>query len=262
MMRRAQLVQVYRMLLGFVVFAAAVGFWEVWARTHPSFLLPTPGAVVRRAAHVWPTSAFLTNVEASLGRLGVGYAVGAGLGIVFGLFMGAWRPVRRTLAPTVELLRATPPIAIVPVAILVFGFVNEMQISVIAFGVIFPVLIYTLDGVRAVSPEARDVAVLLRLSWRDRILRVYLPSALPSIFAGLRVALPIGLVMVVVSEFVGGRDGIGYYIVFQQSLFNAPDVYGGILFLGLLALALNGAFLLVERFVLRWHYGAAGELGR
>jgi ABC-type nitrate/sulfonate/bicarbonate transport system permease component len=262
MMRRSQLGQASRVLLGFAVFAAAVGVWEVWARAHSSFLLPTPAAVVKRAAHVWPTSAFLTDVEASLGRLAVGYAVGAGLGIVLGLVMGAWRPVRRTLGPTVELLRATPPIAIVPVAILVFGFANEMQISIIAFGVVFPVLIYTLDGVRAVSPEARDVAVLLRLSWLDRILRVYLPSALPSIFAGLRVALPIGLVMVVVSELVGGHDGIGYYILFQQSLFNAPDLYGGILFLGLLALALNAAFLLVERFVLRWHYGAAGELAR
>lgn len=254
--------RVRRTLLGFLVLALALGVWEAWARTHTSFLLPPASAVAERAWEVWPTTEFLTNVTASLKRLGAGYALGSVIGVSVGAVLGASQRSRRALEPLVEILRATPPIAIVPVAIVILGLDDAMRISVIAFGVTFPVLINTLDGVRRVSPEARDTASLLHLGRLDRSLRVYLPAALPSIFAGLRVALAIGVVMVVLSEFVAGQDGIGYYIYFQQSQYNVPEVYGGIVFLGVLGYVLNRVFLVVEDRALAWHRGAAGEVGR
>jgi ABC-type nitrate/sulfonate/bicarbonate transport system permease component len=251
-----------RRLLGVAVFLAAIGVWEVWARIEPSFLFPPASTIVERAWQVWPTSGFLRTVAPSLERLAAGYTIGAGAGVAVGVVMGASRPVRQTLGPLVEMLRATPPIAIVPAAIVILGLGDSMRISVIAFGVMFPVLVNSLDGVRAVSPEARDIASLLRLGRTERIRRIYLPAALPSIFAGLRVALSIGLVLVVISEFVGSQNGIGYYIFFQQSQLNVHEVYSGILFLGLLGYVLNGIFLMVERRALAWHYGAAGEPSR
>lgn len=262
-MKRGGLSRLGGRLLGVVVFFAAIGLWEAWARLEPSFLFPPPSAVAERAWQVWPTSAFLTEVAApSLRRLAAGYAIGAGVGIAVGVVMGSSRRIRRTLDPLVEILRATPPIAIVPAAIVALGLGDSMRIGVIAFGVLFPVLVNSVDGVRAVSPETRDIASLLRLGRAERILRVYLPAALPSVFAGLRVGLSVGLVMVVISEFVGGSDGVGYYILFQQTQLNVPEVYGGILFLGLLGYLLNTLFLLVERHALAWHYGAAGEQAR
>ena len=167
--------------------------------------------------------------------------------------------MRQTLEPLVELLRATPAIALVPALIVILGVGDRMLIAVIAFGVVFPVLVNSMDGVRAASPELRETASLLRLGQAERILRVDLPAALPSIFAGLRVALSIGLVMVVVSEFVGGGDGLGHYILVEQSQFNIPEMYAGILFLGLLGFVLNGVFVLIERRALSWHYGATGH---
>jgi ABC-type nitrate/sulfonate/bicarbonate transport system permease component len=131
---------------------------------------------------------------------------------------------------------------------------------VIAFAVFFPVLVNTIQGVRAVSPEVRDTASLLHVGPVERALRISLPAALPSIAAGLRVAVSVGLLMVVISEFVPGEgDGLGRYILFQQSQANIPELYGGILFLGLLGYVLNSLFLLAERRVLAWHYGAAGD---
>ena len=165
--------------------------------------------------------------------------------------MGASRGARRTLDPLVEFSRATPAIALVPAAIVLLGLGDAMQISVIAFGVCFPVLVNTVEGVRAVSPEARDTASMLHVGAVERALRIYLPAALPSIVAGLRVALSIGLVVVVISEFVGEGDGLGRYILFQQSQFNVPELYGGMLFLGLLGYALNRLFLVGERRVPR-----------
>jgi ABC-type nitrate/sulfonate/bicarbonate transport system permease component len=90
------------------------------------------------------------------------------------------------------------------------------------------------------------------------MVHIYLPAALPSIMAGLRIAVSLGLVLVVVSEFVGEQNGIGYYLVVQQSEFDYPALYAGILFLGLLGYGLNRLFLVVERRVLAWHYGATG----
>jgi len=144
----------------------------------------------------------------------------------------------------------------------ILGLGDAMRIAVIAFGVCFPVLVNAAEGVRAVSPEARDTAAMLQVRPVERLYRLYLPAALPSIVAGLRVALSIGLALVVISEFVGAQDGLGRYILFQQRQFNVPEMYGGIFFLGLLGYVLNQAFLVAERRALAWHYGAAGELAR
>jgi ABC-type nitrate/sulfonate/bicarbonate transport system permease component len=251
-----------RTLLGVAVFVAALAAWEAWARGEPSYLVPAASTVAERAWAVWPTSDFLGMAGASLRRLAAGYAIGAGAAIALGLWMGSSRRVRRTLEPLVEFFRAIPPIAIVPALVVALGVGDGMRIAVIAFGVFFPVLVNTVDGVRAVSPELRDTAALLRLGRLERMVRLELPAATPSIVAGLRVALSIGLVLVVISEFVGGGDGLGYYIRFQQTLFNVPDMYAGILFLGLLGFLLNTMFVLLERRVLFWHYGSAGERPR
>ncbi len=251
--------RVGRPILGWVVFAAAIGIWEALARSEGSFLVPTASAVAERAWHVWPTPEFLSNVEASLRRLAAGYAIGASVGIIGGVSMGSSRRARQALDPLVEMLRATPAIALVPALIVILGVGDRMRIAVIAFGVVFPVLVNSMDGVRAASPELRETASLFRMGRADRILRVDLPAALPSIFAGLRVAVSIGLVMVVVSEFVGGGDGLGHYILVEQSQFNVPEVYAGILFLGLLGFVLNGVFVLIERRALSWHHGATGR---
>ena len=258
-MTAAALARLCRRVVGVAVLVAACGVWEVWARSESSFLLPPASVVAERAWEVWPTGEFLSTVAASLRRLAVGYTVGAGAGIGAGLLMGSSHGVRRTLEPLVESLRTLPPIAIVPAVIVVLGPDDAMQVAVISFGVCFPVLVNTLDGVRDIPPETRDTAAMLQVGPVDRTLRVYVPAALPAIAAGLRVALPIGLVMVVIAEFAGGSDGLGSYILVQQSEFDIPEMYSGILFLGLLGWSLNQAFLLAERHVLAWHQGAIGE---
>jgi ABC-type nitrate/sulfonate/bicarbonate transport system permease component len=252
-----------RRLLGLAVFVAALALWELWARREASFLLPPITTVAERAVEVWPTDAFLVEVAASLRRLAVGYLLGATLAVVVGVVLGASAGARRTFEPLLEFLRAIPPIAVVPVAIVVLGVGDATAIAVIAFGVFFPVFVNTVEGVRAVTPEARDTAAMLQVGRFERLYRVDLPAALPSIVAGLRIALSIGLVLVVISEFTAGSgNGLGRYIVIQQTLFNVPEVYGGILFLGLLGYLLNQLFLVVERRLLHWHFGAAGELAR
>ena len=259
---RAAVGRARRPLLGLAVFVGALVVWEIWARAEGSFLVPTASEVMERAWETWPTTEFLAEVAESLKRLGAGLAIGGAIGIAIGLAMGTSFAARQALDPLSELARATPPIAIVPALILTLGLGDSMRIAVIAFGVCFPVLVNTVEGVRAVSPEARDTASMLHVGRAERVFRIYLPAALPSIVAGFRVALSIGLVMVVISEFAGEGGGLGHYILDQQGQFAYPEMYAGILFLGLLGFGLNVLFLLVQRRLLAWHYGAAGESSR
>jgi ABC-type nitrate/sulfonate/bicarbonate transport system permease component len=256
--------RVGRPLLGLVVFAIALGVWELWARAEGSFLVPPASSVLGAAWEIWPSTAFLSDVGESLKRLAVGLVLGSAVGIAIGLLMGSSPSLRRALEPLVELARATPAIAVVPALIVVLGVGDGMRIAVIAFGVCFPVLVNTLDGVLSVSPEARDTASMLHVGRGERVLRIYFPAALPSIVAGLRIAVSIGLVLVVVSEFVGDVEegGLGSYIWNTQGRFDYPAMYAGILFLGLLGYLLNRLFLVAERRLLDWHYGAAGEPAR
>jgi ABC-type nitrate/sulfonate/bicarbonate transport system permease component len=256
---RSRFGRVARPLLGVAVLALALLLWEVWARSKASFLVPTAHETLERAWEIWSTRAFLEDVAASMRRLAIGFAIGAGIGIAVGLVMGSSRRARGALEPLVELLRATPAIAIVPVLLVVLGIGQGTLIAVIAFGVCFPVLVNTVQGVRAVSPEARDTASMLHIGRVERVLRIHFPAALPSIVAGLRIALSIGLVMVVVSEFAAGADdGLGHYILDLQGQLAIPEMYATMLFLGLLGLVLNRLFLVAERRILAWHYGAIG----
>jgi ABC-type nitrate/sulfonate/bicarbonate transport system permease component len=246
-------------LLGGLVVVAALAIWEAWARSESFYFLPPVSEVIDRALDVWPSADFSSAVGSSVKRLAVGFVIGSTAAVAVGLAMGSAPRVRSTLGPTAEFLRALPVIAVVPVAIVLLGVGDAMRIGVIAFGVFFPVLVATVEGVRAVAPEIRDSAALFRLSRVERSVRVYLPAALPTVFAGLRTALSIGLVLVVISELNGEGDGLGVYIESQRALFNIPEMYVGILFLGLLGYALNRLFLALERRVLAWHYGAISE---
>jgi ABC-type nitrate/sulfonate/bicarbonate transport system permease component len=249
-------------LLGALVFGAALAVWEAWAQRAGSFYFPPVSEVASRAWDVWPSGEFLRAVDGSLTRLAVGYAIGAIAAVAIGLAMGASPGVRRTLGPTTEFLRALPAIALVPILVVLLGLGDAMRIAVIAFGVFFPVLIGTVDGVRAISAEIRDTATLLQVGSVERCARIYLPAALPSIFAGLRTSLSLGLVLVVIYEITGEGDGLGVYIREQQTLFNIPELYASLLFLGLLGYALNRLFLVLERRALAWHYGTVGAPGR
>lgn len=242
-----------------LVFVAALGIWEVWARAQPSFLVPTASEVAEGAWHVWRTSEFLGEAGASLKRLAAGFVIAAVIGIGVGLVVGASQQVRRTLEPFLEFMRAIPPIAIVPATIVILGLGDASRVAVIAFGLCFPILVNTADGVRAIPPELRDTASMLHVGRVERISRIYFPAALPSIMAGLRIAVSVGLVLVVVSEFVGEGNGLGHYLLVQQSQYAVPEMYAGILFLGLLGYLFNSLFLIAERRILAWHYGAAGE---
>jgi ABC-type nitrate/sulfonate/bicarbonate transport system permease component len=191
----------------------------------------------------------------SMKRAAMGYLLAAAIFIPLGILMGLSQRIYRTLEVIVEVLRPVPPPVVIPVALLFFGLEDEMKIFVIFFSCAWPILLNTIDGVRNIDWVLLNTAKTFRLSRVQTIRRIILPAASPQIMTGLRVSLPIMLILVVISEMVGSTDGIGYFILDAQRRFRVAQMYAGMLALAILGYALNQLFNLVHRRLLSWHWG-------
>ncbi|MGI5193468.1 ABC transporter permease [Streptomyces sp. CA-288835] len=204
---------------------------------------------------VWTGERLRDDVLPSLLRLLAGYTAAAVVGVALGTVIGSYRRVRAVCEPVLEFLRAVPPPVLVPVIMLFAGIGDTMKIAVIASGCVWPVLLNTVEGVRAVDSVMSETARSYGITGAARLRHVVLRSASPQIFAGLRQALSIGIILMVISEMFAASNGLGFTIVQFQRNFAIPDMWTGILLLGLLGFVLSVLFRLVERQVLGWYHG-------
>lgn len=204
---------------------------------------------------VWTAERLRADVLPSLVRLTAYYALAAVAGVALGTVIGSYRRVRAVCEPVLEFLRAVPPPVLVPVITLFAGIGDTMKIAVIASGCVWPILLNTVEGVRAVDSVMSETARSYGITGAARLRHVVLRSASPQIFAGLRQALSIGIILMVISEMTASSNGLGYTIVQFQRGFAVPDMWTGILVLGLLGFLLSVVFRLVERRVLGWYHG-------
>lgn len=180
--------------------------------------------------------------------MAAGFGIAAGLGIAVGVVVGRSRWAYALCNPVLQFARAVPPPALVPVFVVVLDFGTPMQIASIAFSAVWPVLVNTAEGVRNTDPLRHDVAAVLRLNPVERLRFLLLPSALPRIFAGLRLSLSLSLILMVFSELLPGTaNGIGYTLTDAQSRSDLLTVWAALLLLGVLGYLLNTALLAVER---------------
>jgi ABC-type nitrate/sulfonate/bicarbonate transport system permease component len=248
-----------------LVVAAALAVWQLWTKaTGSAYFLP-PSAILRAmyhqwfagpAEHLWLTPDATANLLPSLARLLTGWAAAGLAGVALGLAIGRLRVFADVAEPIVHFGRAIPPPVLVPVFLIIFPLGTPMEVATIAFGAIWPVLLNTIDGARHVHPGHLETAAAFRLGPVQRLTAVILPSAAPKIFAGLRLALSLALVLMIISEFVGSTDGIGREVLVAESNFNVSVMWAAIVLLGLLGVLLNAAFGLVEHRVLAWQRGA------
>ena len=194
------------------------------------------------------------QIAASMKRAAAGYLLAAAVFIPLGIAMGLWRRVHDFFEVIVEMLRPIPPPVVIPLALLFFGLEDSMKVFVIFFSCAWPILLNTLDGVRSVDPVLLHTARTFGLSYRKIIWQVILPASSPQIMTGLRVSLPITLILVVISEMVGSTDGIGYFVLDAQRRFRVAQMYAGMLALAILGFALNVLFDWVYRWLLSWHW--------
>ena len=236
--------------------------WGVFSASSDTFYFPPLTDILQKFQELWLFDRVGSDVVPSLERLFMGYAIACLVAVAIGIPLGLNPLLRRATSPIVEFLRAIPPPALLPFAIVVLGVGNTGKVFLIAFVCLWPVLLNTIDGVTGIDPTLRETVRSYGVSGRDRLLRIVLPAASPQIFAGMRTSLSLALILMVISEMVASTNGIGFFVLQSQRSFAIPEMWAGILLLGLLGYALNLIFLLVERRVLAWHRGArASALG-
>jgi ABC-type nitrate/sulfonate/bicarbonate transport system permease component len=235
---------------------ALLGVWALVSADSQTYYFPPLTDILQTFRDTWLFERVGSDVVPSLLRLGLGYGIACVLAVALGLALGLSRTLRRALDPVVQFLRSVPPPALLPFGILVLGVGTSMKVFIIAFVCLWPVLLNTIDGVAGVDPTLRETADVYGVGRRDRVLRVILPAAAPQIFAGMRTSLSLALILMVISEMVASTNGIGYFVLQSQRSFAIPEMWSGILLLGILGYVLNAVFLIVERRVLRWHRGA------
>jgi ABC-type nitrate/sulfonate/bicarbonate transport system permease component len=236
--------------------------WGVASADSTTFYFPPLTDIFSTFKDTWLFERVGSDVVPSLVRMGLGFGIAVVIAVAVGLLLGQSRRARRATSPIIEFLRAIPPPALLPFGILVWGIGTSMKVFIIAFVCLWPVLLNTLDGVAGVDPTLRETSRVYRISKWDRLFRVMLPAATPQIFAGMRTALSLALIMMVISEMVASTNGIGYFVLQSQRTFAIPEMWSGIFLLGILGYVLNAGFMLIERRVLRWHRGArASALG-
>ncbi|SEG07694.1 ABC-type nitrate/sulfonate/bicarbonate transport system, permease component [Thermomonospora echinospora] len=241
-------------------FVLLVGVWEAVTRATASPFFPPPSEIVAATGDLWLSGPahrlFLTdlamdNLLPSLGRMLLALAGSAVVGIGVGIALGRSERVFAYLNPILQFSRAVPPPTLVPVFIVLFELGTQMQVASIIFSAIWPILLNTADGARSVTPLQMDTAEVFRLSAVDRIRYIIIPSALPKIFAGLRLALSLSLILMVFSELLPGTsNGIGFQLTDAQSRSDMPAMWSVIVLLGVLGYLLNTILLAVEHRVL------------
>lgn len=245
--------------LSLVVPVVLIALWWVASRHSKSPFFPPLSTILTTFRQTWLFKDVGSEVAPSLERFACGYALGCAFGTALGITLGRIRVLDRAFQPSVQFARSIPATGLVPVCITVLGLGNTPKIWLIAFVCMFPILLNTIDGVRSIEPGLEDVARTFRMSRVQRIFGIQLPSASPQIFAGMRIALSIAFIMMIISEMIGATDGIGYVTLNAQQSFEVPLMWSGMILLAVLGAFFNFLFMLIERRVLRWHYRSTGR---
>lgn len=223
--------------------------------TNPFF--PPVSEMVDSFVSEWQSGDLLVNFWASIRNIAVGLFAGVFVGIVLGVAIGKSLALRAVLNPYLQFARAVPQVALVPIIIGAFGITAIPKIWAIGFACIWPVLLNTVDGIRAIDPGVRDMVSAYRITPVRELFRVVLPAALPQIMAGIRISLSVAVVVMVVSEIYGSTEGLGYFINYTKGLFQTEATWMGTLVVGFIGYVLSALFLLVERRALYWYHASA-----
>jgi ABC-type nitrate/sulfonate/bicarbonate transport system permease component len=238
-------------LRGFVIPVMLIALWEIGARagTLPPDTMSQPSAIVAAGWEALRDGELLLATVQTFETALLGLAIGAAIGIAIGCLIGLSPALEAIVGPTLDTIRPVPAVALIPLALLIYGFGLRMEVLVISFACIWPILIVTVAAVRSIEPRLMEVARMLEMKPHSRILRIILPAALARIAVGVRVSAGVALVVAVTVEIVLNPQGLGYgMIIAAQSL--RPDLmWAEVLWVGLAGWTFNRLLQAVDR---RW----------
>lgn len=249
----------WRRLRPWIVPLLGLALLEAHARTlgAGSDALAPPSAALLAAWQLLRNGELLAATAFTLGSAAAGLALGAGGGAVAGLALGLMPRLSRASFLSIEMFRPLPSVALVPLAMLVFGFGLRMEMSVVAFATFWPMLVLAQAAVRQVEPGLIEVARALGLTPIARLTQIVLPASVPRLFVALRLCVAIALVVAVTVEIAANPHGVGYAMSLAQQSLDPAGMLAWLAWIGVVGVAVNGAMLALQRRVERRMGGAA-----
>lgn len=237
---------------------AVIVAWEAAARSGAisAFLLPAFSTVIARIWDDAISGDLAVNLGQTMYRVMIGFAISAALGIVLGILIARSRVARWFFDPIVSVAFPMPKIAFLPVFMLWFGLYDFSKLTMIVFSAIFPVIAATVTSTEGVEKELLWSARSLGAGERRLLWEIVLPAALPQILTGLQVALPVSMIVAVVTEILMGGAGIGGAMIAASRFADSPGVFAGILEIGVAGICLVKGIAVLRRHLLRWHQEA------
>jgi sulfonate transport system permease protein len=216
-------------------------------------VLPAPSDVVLAGWKVAASGELARNIWVSFWRAGIGFLIGGSIGFAFGLANGLSQLASKLTDTTLQMVRNIPHLAMIPLVILWFGIDETAKLFLVALGVFFPIYLNTLHGIRTVDPQLIEMGRVYGMTDRELFFRVIFPSALPSIFVGLRFALGIMWLTLIVAETIAASSGLGYMAMQAREFMLVDVVVLSILIYALLGKLADSASRALERLTLAWH---------
>lgn len=219
----------------------------------PKLFVSTPKEVFSMLWNLSVHDNLLQEAWATLKRLMGGFALSAAIGIPLGLVMGYFAKVYYSLEFFVDFLRSIPAAAIFPLFILIFGIGSPSIVAVVTYACMLIIVVNTIYGVRNVKELRLMSARIMKLGKFDMFKKIILPESLTYIFAGLRIAISYGMVIVIFSEmFIGTDIGLGRRIIDAQTVYKISEMYAAIILTGLIGYGLNRVALMAEKRIIHW----------
>ena len=238
------------LVLPILVIALAQAAAMIWGISSDMLAAPSTIAVAgwRAAADGSLWTATGQTLEAALAAL----AIGGGPGVLCGILLGLLPPLARLFTISVETVRPIPSVALIPIALLVFGFGFSMEVSVTAFACFWPMLIMGQAAVEGIEPRLLEVSRILRMSVPARMWKIVLPAALPRLFVGVRLAAAVALIVAVTVEIVANPLGLGYMLMIAEQSLHPGLMFAALVWVGIIGWALNGILLFMQRRLFGW----------
>lgn len=242
-------------LVQWIVPLAILVIWQAASAAGlvPARVLPAPSDVALAGWKLARSGELATNVWVSFWRATIGFVIGGGIGFAFGLANGLSQLSSKMTDTTLQMVRNVPHLALIPLVILWFGIDETAKIFLVALGVFFPIYINTLHGIRTVDPQLIEMGRIYGMSDRELFTRVIFPGALPSIFVGIRFALGIMWLTLIVAETIAASSGLGYMAMQAREFMEIDVVVLSILIYAALGKLADSASRLLERLTLSWH---------
>ena len=235
----------------------AYGLYRYWLHTaesgrFPAFMLPHPDTVWTRFEEMWADGTLLRNIEVTMHEALYGLLYAAIFASVLGYLISKIRLLNYVLIPYLIFLQAIPVVAVAPIIIIWVGPEIESKIVIAALISWFPMMVSTIVGIRNVSSELRELMRANRANPLQVFWHLELPSALPEIFGGLKIAATLAVIGAAVGELYGATEGLGFMVIAGRNISDPSQTFLGVILLTILSLSLYSIFSMLEHVLLRW----------